>query len=286
MKTSSTGSKNGWTGPAFEFASDFFPQPRPIGCAAPIERHRGLRPRALHERAETEFAARFGRIEGAATALVAAGSLASRAMTLASELELLFLYDAPEDAESDGPEKLPAPIYFDRFLTCMLSALGSRRGLSDSYKVALLFPRDGNAGPCAVGLAAFERLLYASAGPRERSASARARAVFAAAPAPRACKRASAASRWSLSTRNNSAATLPQRARGSRKRRRAAAEVSTPSRLSPNTCCSARLRAFRRAGQTERRLQRWRTGARYPARTPSGFSTRGGSGRGSARFKT
>ena len=132
---------------------------------------------ALHERAETEFAARFGRIEGAATALVAAGSLASRAMTLASELELLFLYDAPEDAESDGPEKLPAPIYFDRFLTCMLSALGSRRGLSDSYKVALLFPRDENAGPCAVGLAAFERLLYASAGPRERSASARARAV-------------------------------------------------------------------------------------------------------------
>ncbi len=129
---------------------------------------------ALHERVGTEIAERFGRIEGAATALVAVGSLGSRAMTLASDLELVFLYDAPQGARSDGPEQLAAAAYCDRFLARMLSALGDRRSI---YKAAVCFPRQGSGA----GLAAFERFLSESAGTRERMALTRARTVVGAA---------------------------------------------------------------------------------------------------------
>ncbi len=125
---------------------------------------------ALHNRVGTEMAERFGRIAGSATALIAIGSLASRAMTHASDLELVFLYDAPEGAESDGPEKFAAADYFDRFLSRILSALGSRRNI---YKAAVRFPRQNSAS----GVAAFEDFLSKSAGIRERMALTRARAV-------------------------------------------------------------------------------------------------------------
>ncbi len=182
---------------------------------------------ALHERTEKDFAERFGRIAGAATALLAVGRLASRSLTVASGLEFVFLYDAPEGAESDGPEKLAAPAYFDRFLTRMLSGLGGRRGI---YKAATSFPRDENAGASAAGLAAFERFLSASAGPRERMALTRARAVASA---------GSRAARLEESIRG-----APPEALDWERLRRGLAASSAPAEDAPPARCRAGLDAI------------------------------------------
>ena len=52
--------------------------------------------------------ARHGEVPGGAFAVVAMGRLGSREMTLASDLDLILIYDAPEDeaAGSTGPRPL------------------------------------------------------------------------------------------------------------------------------------------------------------------------------------
>lgn len=128
---------------------------------------------ALYARTETEMAGRFGRVPAAEAALAAVGGLASRALT-AGELQLALLYDAPADARSDGAEQLAAADWFDRFLKQMLAGLGERRGI---YRAAAGLPGNENADPAAIGLAAFERFLGASAAPAERLALTRLRTI-------------------------------------------------------------------------------------------------------------
>ena len=60
---------------------------------------------------ETELAPAVGRVRGGAFCVVAMGKLGGREMTAASDLDLIFIYDAPEDAVSDGLKPLlPPPI--------------------------------------------------------------------------------------------------------------------------------------------------------------------------------
>ena len=58
---------------------------------------------AVHAQVEAEFARTHGRIPGGASVLLAMGKLGGREMTAASDLDLILIYDHPEEAVSDGP---------------------------------------------------------------------------------------------------------------------------------------------------------------------------------------
>src|SRR5439155_19072140 len=58
---------------------------------------------ALLPAVEADFSRRHGRVSGGAYAVVGMGRLGSREMTLASDLDLILIYDAPVSSEgSDG----------------------------------------------------------------------------------------------------------------------------------------------------------------------------------------
>ena len=62
--------------------------------------------------AADDLAARHGRIggDGPAMAVLALGKLGGRELTFASDLDLIFVYDAPFEAVSDGAKPL-APVF-------------------------------------------------------------------------------------------------------------------------------------------------------------------------------
>ena len=59
---------------------------------------------ALAELASDEFARTHGRIEGAELMILALGRLGGRALTHASDLDIIYVYDAPAGAMSDGAQ--------------------------------------------------------------------------------------------------------------------------------------------------------------------------------------
>ncbi|MBU2805364.1 bifunctional [glutamate--ammonia ligase]-adenylyl-L-tyrosine phosphorylase/[glutamate--ammonia-ligase] adenylyltransferase, partial [Acidithiobacillus ferridurans] len=69
--------------------------------------------------AEAEMQRRHGNVRAgngqvARFAVIAFGKLGGQEMGFASDLDLVYLYDAPLDAESDGPAPIPAPTWFAR----------------------------------------------------------------------------------------------------------------------------------------------------------------------------
>ena len=133
--------------------------------------------RALLPRAEAEFAIRHGRIPGGALSIVALGKLGSREMMPDSDLDLLFLYDAPGDAMSDGPKPLPAPHYYARLGQQMINAISALTAEGRLYEIDMRLRPSGNAGPIAVSIEAFRKYQSEAAWLWEKMALTRARFV-------------------------------------------------------------------------------------------------------------
>ena len=71
-------------------------------AGAALRRHRRDRAeRAAAARSPQDFARAHGEVPGGDLAIVAMGRLGSREMTLASDLDLILIYDAPETAASN-----------------------------------------------------------------------------------------------------------------------------------------------------------------------------------------
>ncbi|MBP7001041.1 bifunctional [glutamine synthetase] adenylyltransferase/[glutamine synthetase]-adenylyl-L-tyrosine phosphorylase [Amaricoccus sp.] len=132
---------------------------------------------ALLPRVEAEFARRHGPAPGAGAAVVAMGKLGSREMTVSSDLDLLVLYDAPPDAQSEGSRPLAAPVYFARLTQSLIAALTSPMAEGVLYKVDMRLRPSGRQGPVAVSLASFRRYQAEEAWTWEHLALTRARVV-------------------------------------------------------------------------------------------------------------
>src|SRR5207237_5973745 len=79
---------------------------------------------ALLPAVEADFSRRHGRVPGGAFAVIGMGRLGSCEMTLASDLDLILIYDAPPGSDtSDGPQPLPAAAYFARLSQRLISAI-------------------------------------------------------------------------------------------------------------------------------------------------------------------
>jgi len=119
-----------------------------------------------------------GRVPGGRFAVIAMGKLGGREMTAASDLDLIFVYDAPPLHEhSDGERPLPVIVYYARLAQRLIAALTVLTAEGGLYEVDMRLRPTGNKGPVAVSLESFRRYHETEAWTWERLALTRARAV-------------------------------------------------------------------------------------------------------------
>src|SRR5262249_47674656 len=133
---------------------------------------------ALLPAVEADFSRRHGRTPGGAFAVIGMGRLGSREMTLASDLDLILIYDAPSSSEgSDGPHPLPVTTYFARLSQRLIGAITAMTGEGRLYEVDMRLRPSGASGPIASSLTGFTRYQQQAAWTWEHMALTRARAV-------------------------------------------------------------------------------------------------------------
>jgi glutamate-ammonia-ligase adenylyltransferase len=133
---------------------------------------------ALLPAVEAEFARRHGRIPGGAFAVIGMGRLGSREMTLASDLDLILIYDAPPGGDvSDGPHPLPVASYYARLSQRLIGAITAPTAEGRLYDVDMRLRPSGASGPIASQFASFARYQREVAWTWEHMALTRARPV-------------------------------------------------------------------------------------------------------------
>ena len=134
--------------------------------------------RALVPAIKTSFEAAHGGFKDGRFAVLALGKLGGRELTLMSDLDLVFLYDAPKTAEqSDGPKPLPLSVYYNRLAQRLISSLTVPTAAGDLYEVDMRLRPSGNKGPVAIRFDGFVEYQESEAWTWEHMALTRARIV-------------------------------------------------------------------------------------------------------------
>jgi len=132
----------------------------------------------LLPRVEEELAQNAGHIPGGGFAVVAMGKLGGREMTASSDLDLVFVYDLPEEVEaSDGPKPLAPSLYYARLAPRLISALTTPTAAGSLYEVDMRLRPTGNKGPVAISLKGFVDYHASQSWTWEHMALTRARLV-------------------------------------------------------------------------------------------------------------
>ncbi len=127
-------------------------------------------------RTAVEFEEKHGRIDGGLIVL-ALGRLGGRALTHASDLDLVFLHSGPATVRSDGAVRHDATVYWNRFAQRVIAALSVRTAAGPLYDVDVRLRPSGEQGPLVTTIEAFRRYGLESAWTWERMAFARARPI-------------------------------------------------------------------------------------------------------------
>jgi glutamate-ammonia-ligase adenylyltransferase len=134
---------------------------------------RGLYPCVLRE-----FASAHGNLAGPGLAVIAMGKLGAREMTVASDLDLVFIYEAaPGIEQSDGSRPLEPVQYFGRLSQRYISALTALTPEGSLYEIDMRLRPSGNKGPVASTLPGWQRYYEQDAWTWEHMALTRARVV-------------------------------------------------------------------------------------------------------------
>ena len=121
-----------------------------------------------------------GALPGAEWAILAMGKLGGREMTAASDLDLILLYDHPDDvSETNGRRPLAPSQYFIRLTQRLVSALSAPTAEGRLYEVDFRLRPSGNAGPLATRLTSFEAYQVRDAWTWEHMALTRGRVIAA-----------------------------------------------------------------------------------------------------------
>lgn len=117
---------------------------------------------ALLPVARAETVSQMGEIAGG-LAVFGLGRLGAGAMTAASDIDLIFVYDAPDGAQSMGPRPVEATVWYPRLVRRTLAALSATTEEGALFEVDMQLRPSGGAGPAAVSLSAFEKYYAADA---------------------------------------------------------------------------------------------------------------------------
>src|SRR5690606_30886180 len=100
------------------------------------------------------------------------------ALTHASDLDLVYLFDGAAEGESDGRRPLTASLYFNRLAQRVTAALSVPTAEGALYEIDTRLRPQGNQGPLAVSLESFARYQSEAAWTWEHMALCRARPVL------------------------------------------------------------------------------------------------------------
>jgi glutamate-ammonia-ligase adenylyltransferase len=127
--------------------------------------------------AQRELEAAHGRIAGAGFAVIGYGSVGGRELGFDSDLDLVFLHDAPAEALSDGARPLEAPRYFARLAQKLVALLNTGTAAGRLYEVDVRLRPDGAKGVLVSSLKSFADYQQQRAWTWEQQALVRARPV-------------------------------------------------------------------------------------------------------------
>jgi glutamate-ammonia-ligase adenylyltransferase len=133
---------------------------------------------ALAEATAREFEQLHGRVAHGELLILGLGRLGGRALTHASDLDLIFIFEAPEGGMSDGAKPLSATDYFNRLARRIVTALSVPTASGPLYDVDTRLRPQGKEGLMAVRLDAFEAYQRLEAWTWEHMALLRARPIY------------------------------------------------------------------------------------------------------------
>jgi glutamate-ammonia-ligase adenylyltransferase len=117
-----------------------------------------------------------GRVRGGQFAVIAMGKLGGREMTAGSDLDLVFVYDAPGE-QTDGKKPMPVSLYYAWLAQRLIAALTVATAEGGLYEVDMQLRPTGNKGPVAVSLKSFAHYHEAESWTWERMALTRGRVI-------------------------------------------------------------------------------------------------------------
>ncbi|MCJ8308656.1 MAG: bifunctional [glutamine synthetase] adenylyltransferase/[glutamine synthetase]-adenylyl-L-tyrosine phosphorylase [Hyphomicrobiales bacterium] len=127
---------------------------------------------------ERVFVEEHGRVPGADYAIVAMGNLGTHELTAGSDLDVMLIYEYPQDTdESDGRRPLHASQYYGRFTQRLIAAMNAPTAQGVVYELDFRLRPNGAAGPLATSLMALQRHYREEAWTWEKLALTRARVL-------------------------------------------------------------------------------------------------------------
>lgn len=127
---------------------------------------------------ETELAAVNGTVGGGRAVVMALGKLGSREMTASSDLDLMLIYDFPDQVvSSDGAMPISPQQYYARLTQRLIAALSAPTAEGTLYEVDMRLRPSGNAGPVATSLSRFTEYHATEAWTWETMSLTRARII-------------------------------------------------------------------------------------------------------------
>ncbi len=133
--------------------------------------------RTLLPAVAAEFGRSHGQVPGGELVVLALGRHGGRAMTHASDLDLVFLFTGSSAAVSDGAKPLPAGQYFNRLAARLVTAMSVPTAAGSLYEVDTRLRPWGAKGNLALSIEAFARYHAEEAESWEHMALTRARIV-------------------------------------------------------------------------------------------------------------
>jgi glutamate-ammonia-ligase adenylyltransferase len=124
-----------------------------------------------------EMRGAHGEVPDATFAALGYGSLGGAELGFGSDLDLVFLYDAQDGAQSDGKRPLDAPRWFARLGQKLASLLATGTGAGRLFEVDMRLRPDGNSGLLVSSLASFGDYQRTRAWTWEHQALVRVRGV-------------------------------------------------------------------------------------------------------------
>ena len=132
----------------------------------------------LLEAARENIIEQHGVFPGADMALIALGKFGGMEMTAASDLDVILIYETPDDVkQSDGNKPLATSQYFIRLTQRFVSALSAPTAEGQLYEVDLRLRPEGSANSIATQFSSFHTYYENQARIWERMALTRARVI-------------------------------------------------------------------------------------------------------------
>ena len=150
----------------------------PVDASAGYARVAEAAVNTLADATVAEFESSHGQVPGCELLIVALGRLGGRALTHASDLDLIYLFTGDADQSSDGGKPLRANDYFNRLARRVTAALSLPTAAGPLYDVDTRLRPSGVHGMLAVSVDAFADYQRSAAWTFEHMALTRARCVY------------------------------------------------------------------------------------------------------------